>query len=244
MPFTTGIVRQLHRQMHSYVSTDGGKWKPTDNDIVEKDAQGNVTRIRFKPVSAVETPQAMEDLARLYEGAIQRQQWEPLIIVPLTILDFLCIHPFTDGNGRISRLLTLMLLYHFDYKVGRYVSLERIVEESRQTYYEALEKSSQGWHESAHDAMPWLNYFWGVLIRAYGEFEERVGVIGGGRGSKTQRVRDAVGRRVAPFRISDIETDCPGVGRDLIRKVLRKMRDEGVVRAEGHGRAARWRRVG
>ena len=151
--------------------------------------------------------------------------------------------PVADGNGRVARLLTLLLLYHFEYQVGKYISLERIFEESGQTYYDSLEASSQRWHEGRHDVIPWLTYFWGVLLRAYGEFEDRVGVVGGGRGSKAQRVRDAVERRVASFQISDIEKDCPGTSRDTIRKVLRKLRDEGVIVSEGVGRGARWRRV-
>ena len=152
----------------------------------------------------------------------------------------LCIHPFTDGNGRVARLVSLLLLYHFQYRVGRYISLERIVEESRETYYEALERSSGGWHQGSHDAHPWLGYFWGVLIRAYEEFEARVESL---KGSKTAQVRAAVGRRVGPFRISDVEKDCPGVSRDMVRHVLRQMRAEARLQVEGHGRGARWRVV-
>jgi len=243
IPITTGVIRQFHQVLYRYLPSDGGNWKPTDNEIVEKDALGRVVRVRFKAVSAVETPRAMEELIRRYDVAVIQDGREPLVIIPLTILDFLCVHPFTDGNGRIARLLTLLLLYHFDYGVGRYISLERIFEESGQTYYDALEASSHGWHDGKHDAAPWVGYFWGVLLRAYAEFEERVGVIGGGRGSKTQRVRDAVERRVGPFQISDIEMDCPGTSRELIRKVLRALRDEGAIVSEGIGRGARWRRA-
>ena len=136
-----------------------------------------------------------------------------------------------------------MLLYHFGHDVGRYISLERIFEQSKETYYEALESSSQGWHNSEHDANPWLNYFWGVLIRAYKELEERVGTLGKGRGSKTDQVEAAVARRMAPFAISDIAADCPGVSRDMIRVVLRRMRDGGKLRAEGRGPGARWLKI-
>jgi Fic family protein len=240
---TTGVIRQFHQVLYRYLPSEGGSWKPTDNEIVEKDASGRVVRVRFKAVSAVETPRAMEELIRLYDDAATQDRREPLMIIPLTVLDFLCVHPFSDGNGRIARLLTLLLLYHFDYNVGRYISLERIFEESGQTYYDALESSSQGWHDGNHDAAPWLGYFWGVLLRAYAEFEERVGNVGGGRGSKTRRVRDAVKRRVGPFQISDIEMDCPGTSRELIRRVLRTLRDEGAIVSEGVGRGARWRRL-
>ena len=243
MPFTVGIVRQLHRTLFGYLPAVGGEWKPTDNEIVERDRGGRVTRVRFKPVSPVATPQAMDDLVAGYRAAIADGRQEPLVIVPLTILDFLCIHPFADGNGRVGRLLTLLLLYHFDYDVGCYVSLERIVEESKETYYEALYTSSQGWHRGKHDSHPWLSYFWGVLLRAYGEFETRVGRIGGGRGAKSEQVRQAVLRRNLPFGIADLERDCPGVSRDTIRFALRRLRDEGLVRADGRGRSARWKRI-
>jgi len=212
-----------------------------DNEIVERDAEGRV--VRFKAVSAVETPRAMDELVHRYDAAVGRDAREPLVVIPQTVLDFLCIHPFTDGNGRIARLLTLLLLYHFDYRVGKYISLERIFEESGQTYYDSLEASSHGWHDGRHDASPWVGYFWGVSLRAYAEFEDRVGIIGSGRGSKAQRVRDAVERRVGPFQISDIEKDCPGTSQETIRKVLRALRDEGVIVSEGVGRGAKWRRA-
>ena len=243
VPVTTRVIQQFHQTLYRYLPSEGGQWKPTDNEIVERDAEGRVVRVRFKAASAVETPRAMDELIRRYDAAIGRDGREPLVVIPLTVLDFLCIHPFTDGNGRIARLLTLLLLYQFDYQVGKYISLERIFEESGQTYYDSLEASSHGWHDGRHDPGPWVGYFWGVLLRAYAEFEDRVGVIGGGRGSKTQRVRGAVERRVGPFQISDIEKDCPGTSRETIRKVLRAMRDEGVIVSEGVGRGARWRLV-
>ena len=181
----------------------------------------------------------MEELIASYSFAIQENK-ESAVIIPLAILDFLCIHPFSDGNGRVSRLLTLMLLYHFGYDVGRFMSLERIFEESKETYYETLEKSSYQWHEGKHDVMPWLNYFWGVLLRAYKEFEERVGTIKTGHGSKTDRIRHVIMRKILPFSISEIEHDCAGISRDMIRVVLRQLRDEGVISVSGKGRNAKW----
>ena len=238
MALSVNVVLQLHSLIYRYMANPGGHWKLADNEIVEKNAEGTVQRIRFKPVSAVETPQAMEDLVQSYKATINDH--EPLIIIPLAILDFLCIHPFGDGNGRVARLLTLMLLYHFDYQVGRYISLERIFEESKETYYQTLEKSSQGWHQGKHDVMPWLTYFWGVLLRAYREFEERVGTIRTSRGSKTEQIRKAVERRIGPFAISDIERDCPGTSRDMIRLVLRQLKADGVIAPQGKGRGAKW----
>ena len=238
MRLTQNVVLQLHQMLYRYQAGSGGRWKSTNNDIVERDGTGQVVRVRFTPTSAVATPQAMADLVTHYQSHLDQRLAEPLVLLPLAVLDFLCVHPFSDGNGRVARLLSLLLLYHFDYHVGRYVSLERIVEESRTTYYEALERSSRGWHEHAHDAHPWLEYFWGVLIRAYREFEERVASL---QGSKTNQIRAAVARRLGAFGIADIERDAPGVSRDMVRHVLRRMRTEGLVRVEGLGRGAKWR---
>ena len=243
MSFRVNIVLQLHQILYRYLPGEGGKWKMTDNEIVEKNPDGTVKRIRFRPVSAVGTPHAMEDLVRLYHESANIQSRESLVLIPLTILDFLCIHPFTDGNGRTARLLTLMLLYQSNYEVGRFISLERIIEESKDTYYDTLEASSQHWHEGEHDVHPWLNYFWGVLIRAYKEFEERVGTVKGGKGSKTRLIRNTVNRKLLPFAISEIEADCPGVSREMIRLVLRQMRDEGLLELHGQGRGSKWSRI-
>lgn len=242
MAFSTNVIRQLHSVLYRYMPQPGGEWKATNNDIVEKHPNGTV-RVRFRPVAAHMTSMAMQDLAAWYVTAMDAHLADPLVLVPLCILDFLCIHPFPDGNGRIARLLTLMLLYQSDYAVGRYISLERIFEESKESYYETLETSSQGWHEGQHDVRPWLNYFWGAMLRAYKEFEERVGTIERGRGAKGERVRNEVLKRMLPFSISDIEDACPGVSRDMVRLVLRAMKAEGIIAPMGKGRSARWERL-
>lgn len=241
MAFSVNVILQLHTMLYRYHTGLGlgGRWKMTQNEIVERDGSGNVVRVRFVPPDPVATPRMMREMTERYAQAIDVGR-EPLIVVPLAVLDFLCIHPFSDGNGRTARLLTLQLLYHSDYEVGRYISLERIVEESKETYYEALARSSEGWHEGKHDAMPWLRYFWGVVLRAYGEFEERVGTVRVGRGAKTDVVEQAIARRIGPFAISDIEADSPGVGRDWIRMVLRRLKSEGRIVPIGKGRGAKW----
>jgi Fic family protein len=242
MPVTVNVIRQLHQRIYSYLSEQGGDWKLTDNEIVERAPDGNIVKIRFEPVSAVATPQAMQNLIQRYESATTENR-EPLLVIPLLILDFLCIHPFRDGNGRIARLLTLLVLYHAGYDVGRFIGLERVIQDSYKSYYETLEASSQGWHESEHDVMPWLEYFWGVLLRAYKEFEERVGNLNQPGISKSQRVREAVERKVRPFRIVDIERECPDVSRETIRLVLRAMKKEGLIEPRGRGRGVRWRKL-
>ena len=242
MPVTINVIKQLHSRLYGHLAEAGGRWKPVDNDIVERGPDGQIIRIRFHTVSAVATPQAMGALLERYEASEQAVQ-EPLVLIPLFVLDFLCIHPFRDGNGRVARLITLLLLYHFGYDVGRYISLERIFEKTKESYYETLEASSQGWHEAEHDVNPWLDYFWGVMQRAYNDFEERVGHIGSGRGSKSQQVREAVARVPGSFAISELERVCPGVSKETIRNVLRLMRDEGLVEMRGRGRGARWRQT-
>lgn len=239
MEFSTNVILQLHSMVYRFMPNPGGKWKATNNEIVEKHPDGS-KRVRFVPTSAHLTPQAMDDLIVNYKEAIHINHKDPLIVVPLAVLDFLCIHPFSDGNGRVARLLTLTLLYHFDYQVGRYISLERIFEETKESYYETLEKSSQGWHQGKHDVHPWLNYFWGTLTRAYREFEERVGNIKSGRGSKTEQIRQAVERKIGPFSISEIEDSCPGISRDMVRNVLRQMKEENLIEPTGKGRSAKW----
>lgn len=239
MPFTEGVILQLHTLLYRYMPQPGGRWKATNNDIVERHPDGN-TRIRFQPVAAHLTQMAVTDLTQRYATALDQHLADPLVLVPLSMLDFLCIHPFPDGNGRMSRLLTLLLLYQFDCVVGRYISLERIFEESKEGYYETLEASSQGWHEGRHDVKAWLDYFWGVLLRAYKEFEERVGSVEQGRGNKGERVRTEVLKRTQPFSISEIEDACPGISRDMVRVVLRAMKSEGLIMSTGKGRNARW----
>ncbi len=241
LPFEEEVIRRLHATIFSYLPERGGEWKQVDNYIIERSADGR-ERVRFRPTPALETPEAMRLLALRYDELLERGD-DPLIAIPLAVFDFLCIHPFANGNGRMARLLTLLLLYRSGYIVGRYISLERVFEETKESYYETLETSSKGWHGGKHDIMPWLTYFWGVLIRAYGEFEARVGTVTTGYGSKTEQVVLAVGRRTGPFAISDIERDCPGISRDMIRLVLRRLRVEGRIVPTGRGRGARWSRV-
>ncbi len=242
MPFTLNTIRQLHSMIYGYLPDPGGEWKATNNDIVEKDSEGRILRVRFKTVPAHMTDIAMRDLMAGYKGAV-RDNVDPLILIPLVLLDFLCIHPFRDGNGRTVRLMGLLMLYHAGYEVGHYISLERVIEDSKDSYYETLEASSKRWHQGRHDPMPWITYFWGTLIKAYKDYEERVGSIKGGKGSKTELIRQAVRRRMGPFTISEIEDECPGISREMVRRVLRQMRDEGELSLKGSGPAARWKRV-
>lgn len=239
LAFSPESAREFHAMMMEYTDEPGGNWKSRDNVILERYADGS-RRIRFRPTPASEAADAMRQLVERFNDAIYHDHREPLVVVPLTILDFLCIHPFDDGNGRSSRLLTLLLLYQHGYEVGRYISLERIFEQTKVSYYDTLERCSQGWHEGKHDAFPWVNYFWGVMLAAYKEYEQRVGTLRSGRGAKGHQVRQAVERKLGPFRAADIEMECPGVSHEWVRRVLREMRDEGLIEFHGKGPGSRW----
>lgn len=184
--FTTSGVLQFHRDLYQFVPQQSGRWKPIDNEIIETRADG--TRVvRFKPVSAHQTPEIMEKLHSSFKDYWENREIDPLLLIPAYVLDFLCIHPFLDGNGRMARLLTLLLLYHAGYKVGRYISLEHLIEAHREGYYDALFRSSQGWHDGNHSLTPWWEYFLGViLLGAYQEFERRTGELTNAHGAKTE----------------------------------------------------------
>jgi len=170
---TLAITPELLQWLHATIqegSGDAGQWKQVDNEIIEL-REGAPPLVRFRPVKVAETPAAIEELCLIYRHALNQSLAPPLVAVAALVFDFLCIHPFRDGNGRISRLLTLLALYQQGYEVGRYVSLERLIEESRAEYYEALHRSSEGWHEGRHDLLPWLNFFLTILKRAYRELD-------------------------------------------------------------------------
>lgn len=237
---TPETIKELHRLCRGE-SWDAGKWKEKDNDIIRKHPDGRVEVI-FKPVSAAKTPEAMKQLCLSYEHSVSQLKYPDLYAVACLVLDFLSIHPFRDGNGRVGRLLTLLALYQHGFMVGKYISLERVIEQSKETYYETLNKSSQKWHEAKHDIMPWFNYFLGAVLAAYKEFEERAEQIKPGRGAKTQIVTQAIERQSGEFAISEIQRECPGVSRPMIRVILEELRAKGKIEVFGIGRSARWRK--
>lgn len=232
-------ILKFHAGISRGAGIEGGFWKRKDNTIEEKRDDGRwITR--FIPVSARETPYYMRETCEQLDRFWDEGRISKLLLIPSFILDFLCIHPFTDGNGRISRLLTVLCLHKAGYEVGRYISVERIIEDSKESYYDVLRRSSQGWHEGKHDIKPWWEYFLGTIISAYSELEERIGVITKGRGAKTNLVQSAVDHMPSVFGISDIERACPTVGRDMIRVVLNRLRKSGKLKCTGTGRGAKW----
>jgi hypothetical protein len=223
----------------------GGAWKSADNAITETAADGTCA-VRFQPVSAWQTPDAMEALHAHFRRVLEPpNSVEPLLALGAYTLDFLCIHPFLDGNGRMVRLLTLLILYQAGFTVGRYISLEKVVEDTKEGYYDALYQSSQGWHEGKHDLKPWLEYFLGVmLLTAYRELESRVGSVETAKGAKAAMVLAAIEHLPVRFTISDVAKNCPTVGIDHLRKILRAERDAGRLTAEGRGPNAGWVKQG
>jgi Fic family protein len=239
---TPDLLQRLHHTIQEGAG-DAGQWKRINNEIVEL-RPGEAPLVRFRPVTAVQTPGAIEELCLAYRHALDQERIPPLLGIACLVLDFLCIHPFRDGNGRVSRLLTLLALYQHGYEVGRYISLERLVEESREDYYEVLRQSSEGWHEGRHDLLLWLNYFLVILRRAYREFEARAGQVRSPRGAKTGLVEAAIDAFSGAFTLADLERACPGVSRDMVRRVLREFQKAGKVECLGRGPGAPWRRKG
>lgn len=236
-------ILDLHRQIYTRTDIPCGQWKKRDNTIEERLSDGRwITR--FVPVSAQETPLYIKELCSRLNRLLDKRQVSLLVLIPAFVFDFLCIHPFSDGNGRVSRLLTVLLLHQADYTVGRYISIERLIEESKETYYEALQLSSQGWHEGKHSLKPWWEYSLGVLIGAYQEFERRVGMITKSRGAKTAIVEETIENLPSSFSISDVERLCPSVSRDMIRVILNRLRNEGRLTCSGTGRGALWEKRG
>lgn len=223
-------IGELHRLARGQI-WDAGKYKEQDGDIIERYPDGRV-RVRFRPASAAR------------QACLDERWAHPLIAMAAFNLDFLCIHPFRDGNGRVSRLILLLQCYQLGYDVGRYISLERLIEENKDRYYETLEQCSQGWHEGKHDPWPYINYVLSILKMAYREFADRVGEVKAPRGSKTDLVLAAINRFVGEFTVSQVEQACPGVSRDMVRRVLRERQNADAIECQGRGPAARWKKKG
>lgn len=241
LPVSEETIRRLHRLSRGDV-WDAGQYKQKDVDIVESYSDGR-SRIRFRTVPASETAGAMKELTRLWARATEGGLIHPLLALAAFNLDFLCVHPFRDGNGRVSRLLLLLQSYHAGLEVGRYISLERVVEQNKDRYYETLEESSRGWHKGEHNPWPCINYLLYVFKAACRDFEDRVGQMKAPRGEKRAAVQTAIDRMAGQFSVGDLQNECPGVSVDMIRKVLKYLRDQGRVECLGRGRMALWRKT-
>ena len=241
LPMTEKSIQELHRLARGTV-WDAGQYKEKDGDIIERFADGR-ERVRFRPMPAKKTPAAMAELVELWADCVREKWMPPLVAVAGFNLDFLCVHPFRDGNGRASRLLLLLQCYHAGAEVGRYISLERLIEENKERYYETLEQSSAGWHEGKHNPWPFINYVLWIAREAYKEFERRVGQIKAPPGEKSQIILSAIERTVGDFSIAQLQRLCPGVSVDMIRHILKKQQSQGSVECLGRGRTALWRKA-
>ena len=239
LPISEATIKKLHQLCRGEI-WDAGVYKEKDMDIIQTYADGR-SRVRFKTVPAKQTPKAMAEMVELWQRGVREKWVHPLVLAAALNLDFLCIHPFRDGNGRASRLLFLLACYHCGIEAGRYTSLERLVEENKERYYEVLEQSSQRWHEGKHDPWPALNFLLFILTQACKEFERRVGQLKSPRGEKTALVEEALARQTGEFSLSDLQSACPGVSVDLIRSVLKRLK--GVsIKCLGRGHTAKWRK--
>lgn len=236
IPPKSSLILQLHRDLYKFSGASyGGNYKTVDNVIAETDTQGNKS-VRFQPLPAWETPEAMDDLCQAYEEAVGQGEMDPLLLISMFVLDFLCIHPFNDGNGRMSRLLTLLLLYRAGYIVGKYISIEKLIEESKETYYEALQQSSQKWHEEANDYAPFVRYTLGVVAAAYRDFSTRVQALAASDMSKPDRIREIIKGTLGKITKAEIIEQCPDISQITVQRTLADLQKSGEILKLGGGR--------
>ena len=233
---------ELHNQLYSYSFVNhNGKFKKLDNSIIEVDAFGN-QKVRFQPVSSFETEMYVDEMVKAYNQAI-KESVPPLILIPALIHDFLCIHPFDDGNGRMSRILTLLLLYKFGYFVGRYISIEMLIEETKESYYEELQHSSEKWHTGENDELPFIKYMLGVILKAYKECDDRFRLIGEKQLTSPERVLTVIQKSLSPLSKKDIMILCPDISQRTIERALKELQDSGKIQQVGNGRSTKYMKL-
>lgn len=236
IPIKPSIILQLHRDLYRFSGLEvGGKYKSSDNIIAEEDSFGN-KKIRFQPVPAWETAESIDNLCVAFDEALKINNMDPLLLIPMFVLDFLCIHPFNDGNGRMSRLLTLLLLYRAGYIVGKYISIEKLIEKTKETYYEALQHSSLDWHEENNDYEPFVRYTLGVVLNAYREFSSRVQVLSVSGISKPNRIAEIIKEHIGTITKSEIMAKCPDISQVTVQRTLIDLHKSGQILKIGGGR--------
>lgn len=237
------IILQLHRDLYSYSQgAAGGSYKNSDNVIAETDAEGH-QKARFIPVPAFQTAEAMEELCSCFLEAWEADRIDKLVLIPMFILDFLCIHPFNDGNGRMSRLLTLLLFYKAGYIVGKYVSMEMLIEKTKETYYEALQASSTGWHEGENSYEPFVKYYLGIMLKAYNEFESRVEHLKYRSLSKPDRIKAVIDNKVGKITKKEIMELCPDISKVTVERTLTDLVKNGYIAKVGAGPSTGYVRI-
>lgn len=237
------IILQLHRDLYSYSQgAAGGSYKNSDNVIAETDAEGH-QKFRFIPVPAFQTAEAMEELCTRFLEAWEADRIDKLVLIPMFILDFLCIHPFNDGNGRMSRLLTLLLFYKAGYIVGKYVSMEMLIEKTKETYYEAFQASSTGWHEGENSYEPFVKYYLGIMLKAYNEFESRVEHLKHRSLSKPDRIKAVIDNKVGKITKKEIMEFCPDISKVTVERTLTDLVKSGYIAKVGAGPSTGYVRI-
>ena len=240
IPPKPSIILQLHRDLYKFEGFDiGGKYKTADNIIEEEDLAGNKS-VRFQPMPAWATPEAIEELCKAFDEALATGQIDPLILIPKFILDFLCIHPFNDGNGRMSRLLTLLLLYRAGYIVGKYISIEKLIENTKELYYDCLQQSSVNWHENKNDYEPFVKYMLGIVTAAYREFSSRVSLLAISGMSKPDRVREIIKTTLGTITKAEILEKCPDISQVTVQRALAELVESGTILKIGGGRYTKY----
>lgn len=234
------LIRHLHFLSRGGEG-DAGKYKTQENNIIERYSDGRF-RVRFETVKPEETAAYMKRLVELWHRCLNESRVHPLIALAAFNLDFLCIHPFRDGNGRVSRLLFLLQSYHLGYEVGRYISLEKLIEDNKERYYETLEISSVDWYAANHDAFHLVNYLLYILKQSYKIFEDRADRVVSPRGEKTEMIETAIASLSDEFRISELSKLVPGASLDMIRKILRDKKNQGSLSPSGRGQNATWKK--
>ena len=241
IPLTPNYILQLHKIMFSHTdSAFGGLFKNVQNYISATTAEGKTFTL-FTPLAPYETPEAMADLCDAYNRAVGEGQTDPLLLIPCFVHDFLCIHPFIDGNGRMSRLLTTLLLYRSGFEIGRYISLESKIAQTKEHYYDALEASQSGWHDGQDDPVPFIKYLLGTIIAAYRDFEERMTIVAP---SSINTVRNAVRTRIGKFTKTEIAELCPSMSTPSVERHLRTLCETGEIEKRGGGRSTYYVRKG
>ena len=236
IPVKPSIILQLHRDLYKFSGKSiGGKYKGSDNVIEEEDEAGN-RRVRFQPLSAFETPGAIDEICAAFDEMMAKNEADPLLLIPMFVLDFLCIHPFNDGNGRMSRLLTLLLLYRAGYIVGKYISIEKMIENTKETYYEALQNSSANWHEGDNDYIPFVQYTLAVIVAAYREFSSRVKLLSSNDLSKPERIREIIKETLGRITKTEIMKKCPDISQVTVQRALNDLLKSGEILKIGGGR--------
>lgn len=241
IPVTPNVILQLHRDLYRFSGdSHASKWKDSDNVIAERTAEGELVA-RFIPTSAAGTPAAVERICREYSGQIDDGTYDPLLASLVFVFDFVSIHPFNDGNGRMSRLLTLLLMYRNGYDVGKYVSIEKEIENSKETYYEALSASSTGWQNGENDYVPFVTYMLGIVTACYRELESRFSVVALPAGNE-ESIRAFFDRLVGTATKREIMDANPNMSQRTLERILAKLQDEGVVEKVGAARSTAYRR--